>query len=254
MPLQNNCQNALIQTVRRTIFNSSGTYTKPANLAYAQFIAIGAGASNQRVNNATTDSLQIASAGSGGQVGYVTLSAAAIPSSLSITIGTIPNSVTPEVPAGGATIVSFTTPAQVEGGAGSGGADFRATLTGTNPPVTTPSINGAVSADPGYDLVLRGTSGQAPIAFNRWPGLGTNFRLAWAGGNGASVLGPGCNFGIVNSQLSTAIRSFLPNVQGRGNSRTSEVAFVGTDGGNTGTGFGASNQPGRVIITEFLRG
>jgi hypothetical protein len=254
MPVQNNCQNALFQTVRRTVFNSSGTYTKPANLAYAQFIAIGAGSSQQRVSNATTDSITIVSSGSGGQVGYVTLSAAAIPSSLSITIGGFPGATSGSVPAGGATIVSFSTPAQVEGGSGSGGVSTFVNFSGTNPPSTTLSINGAVSADPGWDLVFRGTSGVAPVAFNRWPGLGTNFRLVWSQGNGTSVLGAGFNLEVINSELSTPIRIPLGVVQGRGNSGTPQVAFVGTDGGSSGTGFGSSNQLGRVIITEFLRG
>lgn len=252
MPVQNNCQNALFQTVRRTVFNSSGTYTKPENLAFAQFIAIGGGGGRQRVLLSTTDATRIGCGGAGGQTGIVLRSASSISASTVITIGAPGATLATGAPAGGATIVNFSTPAQVESGLAITPGII--TVTGSAPPVTNPGSNGSTAVDASWQQLIRATSGSSVVGFNRWPNGGTDFRVIMYSGNGGSANNLTYNFGVVTSNLSGETSFTLNTVPNRGNGGVAQQVCIGTAGGSLPDSNGVIGTSGRVVITEFLRG
>jgi hypothetical protein len=221
-----------ISTVKKQVFTASGTYTPSAGMVYAIVECVGGGGGGG--GTATTAASNYAAGGGGGGGAYskVTLTAAQIGASQTVTIGTAGAAGASGNNAGGAggTTSLGTLCVAAAGGGGAGNSGSSLPIGGT----------GGSAASGTGDVRLSGSQGQAGVTSGS--SSGTSFVFIPSGAGGSSGLGYGA--GAAGLLVSTSTTGTAGTLYGGGGSGAATSNATGAAAGGAGA-------TGLVYVQEF---
>jgi hypothetical protein len=212
-----------------TIITSSGTYTKPAGLKFAEFECVGGGGGGGGAPATAAGQIGGGGGGGGGSYGYIKWDADQLPASFSYTIGAAGLGAAGVAGGtGGSTILSGPTTCTAAGGVG-----------GTNGVGTTAVVNyGGMSggAASGFLVNVTGQPGQ----FTTINSGGASSSISYKGGGGSSMMGWGATH-------------VIGGVSGGGNGTGYGGAGSGdVHGASSAATAGGHGTAGCIILKEYF--